>query len=80
MADDRQWLTVALEHGAKITRSYFYKGLWLVLDQPDTILWNAFFNSAENAARAYCQVHHVPWPAHAAPERVRALATLMQKE
>lgn len=45
----------ALQEGAKIFERA--PGEWIVLDQPDTRLWDEIYESREDAARAFCEVH-----------------------
>lgn len=78
MSDERKWLTVAIERGAKITKRTTEPRLWVVLDQKDTWLWDAYFNTAEAAARAYCHYHGYKWPDTAASLDVQVQADEMR--
>lgn len=52
------WREAAVQDGAKL---HFNEnaGRWCVLDQRGTDLWEAFFDTEEDAARAYCEQHDV---------------------
>jgi len=77
-SDARQWLTVAIEHGAKIGKAS--NGLFVVFNQPDSFLWDSYFSRAETAARAYCRVHGLTWPNTAASPAALAAARVFQRE
>lgn len=77
-SDARQWLTVAIEAGAKISRAA--NGLYVVLDEPDSFLWDSYFLHPEAAARAYARVYALRWPDTAASAEAVARARPLQIE
>ena len=52
---DTDWTAVAEARGAKMDKAD--NGMWRVLDQPNTVLWWAYFLDKKTAAFAYC-LHH----------------------
>lgn len=55
MSDKDTYVDKAEQHGAKLDQAE--NGLWRVLDQPNTVLWWAYFLDKPTAACAYC-LHH----------------------
>jgi hypothetical protein len=53
--NDTEAIEKAEAQGAKITFN-LHLGLWIILDQKDSFLWHAYFDSKAAAARAYLAV------------------------
>jgi hypothetical protein len=54
-------IEVARAHGAKIVESLSRPGWWIVLDNPNTLLWDSWFPSERDAAEAYCLHFGLLW-------------------
>lgn len=53
------YIKLAEKHGAKFREGDGIYMLWIVLDQEDNFLYDAFFNTQVAAAKAYCLVHNL---------------------